>query len=953
MLFDKNNVLWATTDRGVWRYDGHTPRQFTVADGLRESSNLRIYTDTLGRIWLASTNNYLYQIIGDSVRMHPMSDSIHKLGRSTGYIQQIIENKDGSIYLSFNRPYLLRLKAGEKPFRVFRHEQDTYESSIAIHYKPDEYYWDMLRFPVPDSNHRTTVYQRGGWIYLKCGIFDLKNNFRKDLCPISENEFLFSYSQKLFLIRNGRLIAEHTFSNSIIDLYVDKKGSFWAGLENEGAVRFLNGDLNSTPQRYLEGETCTGITQDHEGNYWFSTATNGIFQANTLDITVFKNLTTESKDNIITAMASDGKNIYLGTQTGQLLKGTGLPNDNYKFQTLNLPKVNGPVRKLIYTPDKHLLVFNNELYEIDTLGRPAGIKNIKSYPFEYAAKPNGEWMVSFTGSVGVFKDGRLIRTWDNRKVDSDFPFTGDLLLAMTRIRCMLLDSDYRYWMGSQNSGVFTSRDSVIYSWAERDTLFAKRTHDIIQAGENIWISIADYGLAVIRPDSSFIRITQKDGLSSDIIDVLYKENDSIVWAGTNNGLNRIILGGNSPKPAGIDYFTMREGLPSNRIFQIIQHKGAIWICTTHGAIRLNPEFSNPPDVKPAVIAGPLIVNGVPRVLEDTLTLGPRENNLVFTFKAITYRKPSTIRYRYRLINTDAEYITTSSLESRYPELNHGNYTFCLNASYSREFDPANERHFTVIIQRHWHEMLLTRILFVLLFLTLVFLVFRLILKATQMREEEKRQLLQAEKRSLLSQMNPHFIFNSLNSIQHFIVQNDQVQANSYLTNFSGLIRRILDNSKKNLIPLHEEISSLSLYLSMEKLRFENGFNYQIIKDNRIDYSETMIPPMLIQPFVENAIWHGLMPLKSNGSLLISFGHHGDYFQCRIEDNGIGRNKAALIKGTKESHISSGIQNVEERIELLNKTNKNPILLKITDLRRPDGSASGTLVEIMIPIDLNI
>jgi two-component system, LytTR family, sensor kinase len=110
----------------------------------------------------------------------------------------------------------------------------------------------------------------------------------------------------------------------------------------------------------------------------------------------------------------------------------------------------------------------------------------------------------------------------------------------------------------------------------------------------------------------------------------------------------------------------------------------------------------------------------------------------------------------------------------------------------------------------------------------------------------------------------------LNSIQHFIIQHDEFQANNYLTNFSGLIRRILDNSRKNVIPLNEEITTLSLYLGMEKLRFENEFEYQIIKDPRIDYTETMIPPMLLQPFVENAIWHGLLPLKSKGTLKISF-----------------------------------------------------------------------------------
>jgi LytS/YehU family sensor histidine kinase len=235
----------------------------------------------------------------------------------------------------------------------------------------------------------------------------------------------------------------------------------------------------------------------------------------------------------------------------------------------------------------------------------------------------------------------------------------------------------------------------------------------------------------------------------------------------------------------------------------------------------------------------------------------------------------------------------------------------------------------------------------------ILLSFKVILSAAKKREMEKRQLLLAEKRSLLSQMNPHFIFNSLNSIQHFIIQNDQFQANNYLTNFSGLIRKILDNSKKNLIPLNEEIASLSLYLSMEQLRFENGFEYQLIKDNQIDYFETMIPPMLIQPLVENAIWHGLMPLKTMGSLTISFTSTGDYFTCLIEDNGIGREKSALVKNKKEPHASLGILNIQERIELINKMIKKKIYMVITDLRQADGTAAGTAVKIVLPIDLKV
>jgi len=234
-------------------------------------------------------------------------------------------------------------------------------------------------------------------------------------------------------------------------------------------------------------------------------------------------------------------------------------------------------------------------------------------------------------------------------------------------------------------------------------------------------------------------------------------------------------------------------------------------------------------------------------------------------------------------------------------------------------------------------------------LVAILISFKYVLKGIKNRERQKQRLLEAEKRSLLSQMNPHFIFNSLNSIQHFIIQHDEYQANNYLSDFSSLIRRILENSKKNLIPLNEEIATLTLYLEMEKLRFEERFEYHIIRDQNIDYMETTIPPMMLQPFVENAIWHGLMPLESNGVLTITFSRIDGFFHCLICDNGIGREKAARLKEKKEPHASTGMKNVSDRINLLNQLNKKKIELNINDLKNPDGTAGGTLIELIIPL----
>ena len=177
-----------------------------------------------------------------------------------------------------------------------------------------------------------------------------------------------------------------------------------------------------------------------------------------------------------------------------------------------------------------------------------------------------------------------------------------------------------------------------------------------------------------------------------------------------------------------------------------------------------------------------------------------------------------------------------------------------------------------------------------------------------------------------------------------------LMANNYLTSFSTLIRRILENSKKNLITLSESFETLQLYLTMEKLRFEDKFEFEIRKETDLDLHELLIPPMMLQPIVENAIWHGITPLEKNGHIIISFNGYIDHYECVIQDNGIGREKSEEMKGRGNHHSSTGLKNIMERIDLMNQMNKSQIHFTIKDLKNPDDTAAGTRVTLKFPIN---
>ncbi|HET9745556.1 MAG TPA: tetratricopeptide repeat protein [Chitinophagaceae bacterium] len=206
-----------------------------------------------------------------------------------------------------------------------------------------------------------------------------------------------------------------------------------------------------------------------------------------------------------------------------------------------------------------------------------------------------------------------------------------------------------------------------------------------------------------------------------------------------------------------------------------------------------------------------------------------------------------------------------------------------------------------------------------------------------------------EMQALRAQMNPHFIFNCLSSINHFILKNETDAASDYLTKFSRLIRIVLINSKNKLIILEDELEMLRLYLDMERLRFKNSFNYKINFINSIDIDNIYIPPLLLQPFAENAIWHGLMNKDGEGHLEISLCTENDFLICHIIDDGIGRKAAAELKISDENKKSLGLKITRERFDLLNETDEKKTFFEFEDLFDENGNAAGTKVMLKIRI----
>jgi len=341
----------------------------------------------------------------------------------------------------------------------------------------------------------------------------------------------------------------------------------------------------------------------------------------------------------------------------------------------------------------------------------------------------------------------------------------------------------------------------------------------------------------------------------------------------------------------------------------------------------------------------------------SLDLSYRENSLSIYFSALAFTFGESVKFRYRLKGLDDWTETNDRRSVNYSSLRGGDYTFQLMAANNEGQWSAQVIELPFRIRTPWWRSGWFYLLLAGGFSLGLYAWYRTRLNAIRRKEmlktEYEKKLANVEMSALLAQMNPHFLFNSLNSIDSYIIRNESGKASEYLNNFARLIRRILHNSRSGMVSLKDEIETLDLYLQMESLRFRDRFEFSIDVEEGLDREAIRIPPLLIQPYVENAIWHGIMHCdnRSRGRVQISISMKGEALHCVVRDNGIGRKKAmelaAHSQGPKKS--SMGMQITRERIDMINKLYNRTTSVTITDLVDAEQQPAGTEVHLVIPL----
>jgi two-component sensor histidine kinase len=385
--------------------------------------------------------------------------------------------------------------------------------------------------------------------------------------------------------------------------------------------------------------------------------------------------------------------------------------------------------------------------------------------------------------------------------------------------------------------------------------------------------------------------------------------------------------------------------------------GTMWFGTVNGLIKHEPF-----NFKKNHTENVLNIQNIKLVNEDTLLddqteLPSNYNTLAFYYRGVCLTNPDKVLYEKKLEGLEKNWSPPSNEDySKYANLAPGKYTFRVKSSNNEGLWSNNEASFSFRIKPPfyltWWFLLLTAFLVFALFYG-IFMARIFNIKRQQKAElDRKVEMSKVELKALRSQMNPHFIFNSLNSIQHYIFNSKSDEAIKYLSKFARLVRIILNNSEKPTVTVGEDLEALKLYLELEQMRFEDKFDYEITVDPSVDIDYDIMPPLLMQPYVENAILHGLNPMSEKGKLMIRLDSKNNFLICTIIDNGIGREKAAEIKRTMpfSKHRSLGMKITEERLKILNEINSSRLSVNICDLKDENGMPAGTKVELFVPLN---
>ncbi len=918
----KDGVLWLATNSGVYSYDGNTFTLHRHPDQ-RGPSSFGIKFDEKGRLWYATMNSELYYV--ENGKVHFFKNLEKKVGSTVLEFDIIdVDNLFVSAYNGF--------------FNIDVNTKEVHEVNIE----------NLIQHHSGIHSFKGKDYMFNGGALNEVVGDSLKLLFRLEKAtPRIRFSTLLSTDKHLyvrFLIDNKNTFykvdesgIEPTSAFNAIDRvsinHLKRMGtSFWVFTAN-GAYEYSteNNDLE-LENHYLKGKNLTSLIVDRNGNHIFSSVNNGLYILPNTEVEVLRD--EAIKDGVISSFVAINDSLI-----NYISNHNELHSFNLKGKKSETRRIDRFLNQTLYydsLKNEGMLFNNSELELYDPMNLKVSKKIFEEAPKDITRLNDSTYIsTNYNKTKIIGNDLEYQKIFHGRSKELAYTKSGHFYISTPEGIKWASNVGNDLKRTTQNGKGFYSNGIV----NQKNT-------------DKVWISRPNWGIYLAENGEIIKSIYMSNGLLDKTVTAM-DSNEEELWIATNKGIQRYDY-----ETESFTNFGMKDGIMQPRILKLQLTDRYVWYQTVTGIYRF------PIDKKKSVF--------VPEVYFSRIKIANREqepkdhykidydaNTLDIGFMVNGFKSLEQYQFEYSVEGLNPEWVTLEKgkHDVSFNSLPSGKYTFKVRAK------DVLDGGYTKPIQLKIDVMLpfWKRWWFSLLMAVVVIISMLAFFKIKGKRKEElrkkeikqvevERQLVALKLENLRSQMNPHFIFNALNSIQEYIMLNQKKLASDYLGKFADLMRTYLNHSKKGNITLQEEVDCIKMYLELEKLRFEDKMEYVMSISGTLAPNVVSIPTMLVQPYIENALKHGLLHRKTNRRLQIDF-HIDDAtnaIRCVIIDNGIGRDKAKEYKArSRKQHKPFATRATEDRLNLINDGKEKKAGVTITDLFE-DGEPAGTRVDIMIP-----
>lgn len=949
-LEDKYGFMWFATEAGLARFDGFGFRVFTTADGLTNNIILQIIEDVDGSIWIFpfGASPCIYDIQTQKIlneknfpelaKMAPDKERLNMKKTSFGILGQalngfwVIQNRKAEKIISA-RGMQIKLLSAEPSRIIVLNNVDMGDKKELIFYGRKNGQWQKdsvlpLFLPMFNKFMPYGPVRQASW--------------GNKMVLTNINEF------KIFNIRvqsPASMISESSDKlNSVINT-VAQTDSLIHFCTTSGVFEYF---FNGKPVgKKLDGVSVSKYYRDRSGNDWYCTLDGrGIYMVlNNGTAIIGKNEGTPTEN--ITALKFNSKgNLITGDVSGNLYS---IDTKNTTKGIRQIAKLNYGIRELLHDAQAQVNgVTTSEVFRVSDndffVRKDFGTQSFKA-------------LLPFPEGIAT------VQAFSLELLSQQFEIKERIITLISRISCVARNGDDIYF--GNNTGLYKTdkqkRGITEYDQVAALPVKAPLTTLYYTAGGLLFAGTSNGKLIVLNRDSVVASISllsyEKGTGSVNVKKIVEDTGKNRVWVATNKGIsvinysfvqNRFLFSERA--------LSSKDGLADNDVNDIALRNDTVYAATIKG-ITIFPAAIREIRV-PLFITDILVNNGGFNLSFDSLntdvSLKHFQNNITIKYNAICYTCDRKISYEYRLLGRgrDTNWIATNAGEVEFGELPPGKYTFEVRTAWS------NVKRVKLNIRAAFWQTTWFYVFVGLLFLLLGYFLFRWYAQRLNRKQQQQialnRKLAELELKALQSQMNPHFIFNSMNSLQLYILTQDIEKANDYLAGFSSLLRLFLEASRSRYITISKEMELLNQYMRLEQMRQIGSFEYRLTAGNNVD-TGMLIPSVIIQPFVENAIVHGLRHREGgNGLLKVHLDVDKSNFICTVEDNGVGREQARIIRERKDKQYQSfGTSLVMDKIETLRKMEQLDINVEINDLVTGAGETAGTRVTIKIKLPVSV